>query len=173
MNKALAISMDVLVDPPQTEGQPAFRQSRETFAVAVPGQQFSLTATVLNRGQTKIEPAAVTLKGPAGWRVTTRASDTRPLGFNEAIKAQFDVTVPANAEFTRPYWHRQSEFRDFTYQLRKPSDKNLPWSQPDLVATVNYKNAITSSFHTPRPHKQHMLTGRGASSTGCLWWLRH
>jgi len=37
MNKALAISMDVLVDPPQAEGQPAFRQSRETFAVAVPG----------------------------------------------------------------------------------------------------------------------------------------
>ena len=150
MNKALAISMDVLVDPPQTEGQPAFRQSRETFAVAVPGQQFSLTATVLNRGQTKIEPAAVTLRAPAGWRVTTRASDTRPLGFNEAIKAQFDVTVPANAEFTRPYWHRQSEFRDFTYQLRKPSDKNLPWSQPDLVATVNYKvDDVEFSYSAP------------------------
>lgn len=139
MNKALAISMDLLVDPPQTEGQSPFRQSRETFAVAVPGQQFTLTAAVVNRGQTKIEPSSITLRAPSGWQVTSKTSDTRPLGFNEVMKSQFDVTVPENAEFTRPYWQRQNEFRDFAYQLRKPSDINLPWSAPDVIGTLTYK----------------------------------
>ena len=139
MNKALAISMEVLVDPPQVEGQPAFRQSRETFAVAVPGQQFTLTATVINRGQVKIDPTGVTLRTPKGWRTAARTSDARPLSFNEAMKAQFDVTVPTDADYSRPYWYRQNEFRDFIYQLRKPGDLNLPWSPPDLVGVLTYK----------------------------------
>jgi len=60
------------------------------------------------------------------------------------------VTVPENAEFTRPYWQRQNEFRDFAYQLRKPSDINLPWSSPDVIGTLGYKvDGVEFSYSAP------------------------
>jgi LmbE family N-acetylglucosaminyl deacetylase len=140
-NKALGIAMEVLVDPERaTEGSgPFFFQPRETFAVAIPGQQFTLTASVVNRSRVKIEPVELRLATPKGWRVTTLSGDTRPLGYNERAQAQFKVAVPDDAEYTRPYWSRASEFRDHLYTIHRPEYLNLPFAPPDVTGVFTYR----------------------------------
>jgi LmbE family N-acetylglucosaminyl deacetylase len=60
MNKALGLVMEVLVDPEKAaEGPMSFFQPRETFKVAVPGQKFSLTVTIINRSRVQVGPDSI------------------------------------------------------------------------------------------------------------------
>ena len=64
-NKALGLSIEVLVDPPPAEdGAPSFFRSPETFNVAIPGQVFALTTKVVNPSLLRIEPIQATLHMP-------------------------------------------------------------------------------------------------------------
>ena len=64
-NKALGLSIEVLVDPPPVEdGVPSFSRSSETFNVAIPGQVFALTTKVVNPSLLRIEPIQATLHMP-------------------------------------------------------------------------------------------------------------
>jgi LmbE family N-acetylglucosaminyl deacetylase len=137
----LGLSLEALVDPPRgPEGAPEFFRPRETFAVAIPGQRFSLTVTAVNRGDVRIEPAGFVLRAPQGWQIAAKgAPPADPLGFNGVAKAQFDVQVPDNAEYTRPYWSRKSQYRDHLYQLDRPEHQNRPHAPPELMAELSYR----------------------------------
>ncbi|MFN7945525.1 MAG: NEW3 domain-containing protein [Blastocatellia bacterium] len=141
MNKALGLVMEVLVDPSggAAEGSQQFFQPRETFNVAIPGQQFTLTATVVNRSQVRVEPADLALQTPRGWSVGTKRDEVKTLGYNERARRQFELTVPPDAEYTRPYWSRANELRDHIYQINKPEFLNLPFAPPDVIGAFSYK----------------------------------
>lgn len=139
INKALGLTMEVLVDPTVSGEENPFFQPRETFAVAIPGQQFTLTATVVNRSHVQIEPVEMTLRTPSGWRVSKRREEIGPLGYNGQARTQFELTVPENAEYTRPYWSRESEYRDAVYTIHKPEYLNLPYAPPDVMGVFRYR----------------------------------
>lgn len=141
VNALLGMSFEALVDPPRgPEAAPEFFRPRETFAVAIPGQRFSVTVTAVNRGDVRVEPAEVTLRAPQGWQVARMgAAAAKLVGFNEAAKTQFEVQVPDNAEFTRPYWSRKSQYRDHLYQLDKPEFLNRPHAPADVIAEMVYR----------------------------------
>ncbi len=139
INKALGLAMEVLVDPEKpAEGAAAFFQPRETFVVAIPGQQFSLTMSVVNRSPVKMGKAETIVVPPKGWEVRAKP----PVGDlpvnNSGLKAQFELKVPSDAEYTRPYWSRANELRDHIYQINKPEYLHLPFSPPDVVGVFNY-----------------------------------
>jgi LmbE family N-acetylglucosaminyl deacetylase len=142
-NKALGLSMEVLVVPEaaNTGGGPAGLQpSRETFTVAIPGQTFPLVATIVNRSQVQITPESMQLRTPPHWTATMSSHiDTRPLGDNGRFQARFEVTVPTNAEYTRPYWSRGSEYRDHIYTIQQPAYLNLPFAPPDVIGVFTYQ----------------------------------
>ncbi len=142
MNKALGLAMEVLVDPPaRAEGQGGgFGQPRETFIVAIPGQKFSVTATVVNRSPVKILATHLSLK--ASPKVVSEAVQilVNPLGYNEKAQAQFQVSVPDDSEFTRPYWSRNDEIRNHIYQIKVPG--YLPLLSEQSIATVGYLNGM-------------------------------
>ncbi len=141
MNQALGLVMEVLVDPSggAAEGSQQFFQPRETFNVAIPGQQFTLTATVVNRSQVRVESADLALHTPPGWRVSTKRDEVKPLGDNERARRQFELTVPSDAASTRPYWSRENELRDHIYQINQPEHLNLPFAPPDVIGAFTYK----------------------------------
>src|SRR5262245_35910930 len=139
MNKALGLAMEVLVDPERApEGPTPFFQSRETFNVAIPGQQFSLTMSVVNRSPVKLDKAETLIFPRGGWDVKAKP----PVGGlpvnNSILRAQFDLKVPDNAEYTRPHWSRASELRDHVYQIIKPEYLRLPFPPPDVIGVFNY-----------------------------------
>ncbi|MCS7156345.1 MAG: PIG-L family deacetylase [Blastocatellia bacterium] len=143
MNKALGMAFDVLVDPSEEgEGFPSNAQwmrLRETFSVAIPGQRFTLTATAINRSPIRVEPVEIALRTPAGWRVRSLQQELRPLERNDQARARFEVTVPEDAEPTRPYWSRASEYHDAVYLIHKPEFLNLPWPPPEVVGVFTYR----------------------------------
>ena len=140
MNKALGLAMEVLVDPEKaTEGPASFFQPRETFAVAIPGQKFSITTAVVNRSQVKIGPWHVSLQTSKNLESESVSFDTSPLGYNGRISYQFTVKVSNNAQYTRPYWSRANELRDHVYQINKLEHMHLPFSPPDVIGVFNYE----------------------------------
>ena len=139
MNKALALTMEVLVDPERpVEGPMAFFMARETFNVAIPGQQFSLTMTVVNRSPVRMERAETIIAPPKGWSVKAKQGSGELPVNNSRMSARFDISVPENAEYTRAYWSRANELRDHVYQIDKPEYLNLPFPPPDVMGVLNY-----------------------------------
>ena len=141
MNKALGLVMEVLVDPAaRADGQGGgFGQPRETFNVAIPGQQFSLTMSVVNRSPVKMTRGETIIAPPKGWEVKIKPGAGELPVNNSTLKAQFDIKVADNAEYSRPYWSRASELRDHVYQVNKPEFLHLPFAPPDVVGVFNYE----------------------------------
>lgn len=141
MNRAMGLAMEVLVDPPaRAEGQGGgFGQPRETFNVAIPGQQFSLTMTVVNRSPVQMSRGETIIAPPKGWEVKIKPGAGELPVNNSALKAQFDIKVADNAEYSRPYWSRANELRDHIYQINKPEYLHLPFAPPDLMGWFNYE----------------------------------
>ncbi|HKQ93952.1 MAG TPA: PIG-L family deacetylase [Blastocatellia bacterium] len=136
MNKALGLAMEVLVDPERaTEGPTPFFQSRETFNVAIPGQQFTLTLTIVNRSPVNIDKAQVIVAPPKGWGVKVKSIEPN----SKRLSAQFELKVPDNAEYARPHWSRANELRDHIYQIIKPEYLHLPFPPPDVIGVFNYE----------------------------------
>jgi len=140
MNKALGLAMEVLVDPERaSEGPTPFFQSRETFNVAIPGQRFTLTSTIVNRSPVNIDKAQVIVAPPKGWDVKVKSIEPNSIGHNQPLRAQFELKVPDDAEYTRPHWSRANELRDHVYQIIKPEYLRLPFPPPDVIGVFNYE----------------------------------
>lgn len=141
MNKMLGLAMEVLVDPPaRADGQNfgGFGQPRETFNIAIPGQKFSITTTVVNRSRVKVVPKDLSLQGGNNVVVENGPFYVTSLDYNERLSHQFPVTVAETAEYTRPYWSRASELRDHIYQINKPEFLHLPFAPPDVMGVFTY-----------------------------------
>ena len=177
MNKALGLAMEVLVDPDkQVEGPMAFFLPRETFSVAIPGQHFSLTCSIINRSPVKIGRAEIIVKPPQGWAVKIKNLDHKSFGENERVNAQFELKVPETAEYTRPYWSRANELRDHIYTINKPECLNLPFPPPEVMGYINYevngvmftlaRPAQTTFIDRPWGEQRRLLTVGPALSVG-------
>jgi hypothetical protein len=142
--------MEVLVDPDRpAEGAGGFFQPRETFNVAIPGQKFSLTMSVVNRSPVKFDRGE-TLLAASGWRVTAKPTEGGLPANNSRLRAQFEIQVPENAEYTRPYWSRANELREHIHTIHKSEHLLLPFSPPEVVGWFNYEvNGVR--FHLTQP----------------------
>lgn len=139
INAALGLAMDVVVDPLRpAEGPMSGFMPRETIRVATPGERFTLTASAVNRSPVAITPRSIALV-TKGWSTTTRREQIKPLGENERAEAQFEATVPADAEYSRPYWSRENELRDHLYRIDKPEYLGMPFAPPEVVGVMKYE----------------------------------
>lgn len=151
MNKALGLVMEVLVDPAKpVEGPAAFFQPRETFNVAIPGQQFSLTMSVVNRSPVALSRAETLIAPKPGWEIKAKPPVGNLPVNNSTLKAQFAIKVPDNAAYTRPYWSRANELREHIYTINKPEYLGLPFPPPDVVGWFNYEVGGVR-FHLTQP----------------------
>ena len=138
-NLLLGLSLEALVDAPTTPAPDA--PPAQPFAVAIPGQKFSITATVTNRSSVHLEEIAVGLIVRGHLEVSSTPIQTTSLGYGEQLKQPFDVMAQEDAEYTRPYWSRANSYRDNLYHIDQPQFVNLPWAPPEITATVSYRVA--------------------------------
>jgi LmbE family N-acetylglucosaminyl deacetylase len=138
VNKALGLTFDVLVDPANPPSGPfAMMQPRETFGVAIPGQQFSVTATVTNRSGLAVKPGGHGLLLPPG--ITAALDSDPPPAFTDgAYTFRSRVTVGERVEFSQPLWSRASELRDHLYRYPYKSDFIPPFGDRTAQAGFNY-----------------------------------
>jgi LmbE family N-acetylglucosaminyl deacetylase len=128
-NLALGVLLEVSVDPPDT-AQTGFFRLEQTFQTAVPGQTFTLTARFYDRGTRDIEPEEIALDMPAGFKSEIVKRDLKPLHSNDMASVQFRVTVPEDAQYTKPFWGRKNPYKESVDTISNPAYDTLalpPW----------------------------------------------
>ena len=100
-----------------------------TFTIAIPDQSFAVEAQIYEEGPETVSVADVTVEPSGGknWNVRATKSGIRLDQLKGGTEGQwrFDVTVPADAALTRPYFTRPDEEQPY-YDLTDPRYRNLP-----------------------------------------------
>jgi LmbE family N-acetylglucosaminyl deacetylase len=110
-----------------------------TTAAATPGEKFAVTGTLTNRSNLKMENVELGLSVRGRVQFSSTPAPRELLGYNEQVKQQFDVTVGDDAEYTRPYWSRNSEYREATARIEQAQYMNLPFASPEIVGNAAYR----------------------------------
>jgi LmbE family N-acetylglucosaminyl deacetylase len=124
IDKALALaegaSLNVVVDAP-------VGPSPEKAFMAVPGLTFEVTAK-LSATETSIKAIGIALSLPPGWESKTLSTVSE----GNSIKARFKVYVPATAETTKPYWHRNDPETEALNIIDNAKYQGLPFPPPPV-----------------------------------------
>jgi LmbE family N-acetylglucosaminyl deacetylase len=102
----------------------------------VPGQAFTVTASVWNQGRAGVTVQDVDLAVPEGWTARRSSGTAGPLEPGQGMRFQYAVTVSPQARLSRPYW-RRIPGRD-RLALDDPTQETRPWSAPDVVGRLRY-----------------------------------
>jgi len=122
-NLALGVQFNITVDAPVgTDPDTAF--------MAVPGQSFDLSAHFSSKE--RVDVTKVDLDLPRGW-------SSKEMKKDGTATTTFRVTVPEDAQFTRPYWHRNDPQRDSINTIDDPEYLTLPFPPPPVRALATYK----------------------------------
>src|SRR5262249_40125708 len=141
INLAMGIALDLSVDPPGANPPGGFARLEQTFQMAVPGQTFTLTARLYNRGSQSVAAENIRLLLPQDWKVQQLSSELKPLGRDDVATVRFQVTVPSNAPYTRPYWHRDDPYRESVNTIDQPQYLTLPLPPWPVSAAADFRIA--------------------------------
>ncbi|HEY0307402.1 MAG TPA: PIG-L family deacetylase [Acidobacteriaceae bacterium] len=105
----------------------------------IAGQKFTVNLHLADQGAQPIDITSTQLVSHAGsgWTFTPTAPVKPSLAPGSAADQLISVTVPANAEITRPYFSRPSLEQPY-YDLDNPSDLGLPTTPYPLSAELRY-----------------------------------
>jgi hypothetical protein len=96
--EALGVSLTAVVVPPNPDrGRSGFAvDAQDSFATAVPGQSFGVTAYLTNPSAVPVEINSVTVRstGSRGLEHQIHHPPTAPFAANQRLSADFHVTVP-------------------------------------------------------------------------------
>lgn len=116
--------------------------------VVVPGQTFTVSTRVANLGAEPIELEEVAVRALEGWTVRALEGAPRALARGESATFRHEVTVPAGAPPSQPYWRRVKGADRF--ELVDASAAGKPWSRPAVIATARYRSGqATASVTVP------------------------
>src|SRR5437762_4096048 len=128
-NLALGVLLDLSVDPPEAS-QGGFIRLEQTFQTAVPAQTFTLTARLYSRGTADIEPEQIMLDVPDGFTSEIVKRDLKPLHSGDMASVQFRITIPQDAQPTKPYWGRSNAYTETVDKFSNPAYSTFalpPW----------------------------------------------
>jgi hypothetical protein len=116
------------------------RGPRETFQMATRGLSFPVKVHLYQPVEPGVEIENLSLAGPYGkdWHVSRKGELPTQLDPQKAVDVIYNVTVPADEPYTRPYFTRAS-LGDPFYKVASETEKNVPLSPYPLQAKVTLK----------------------------------
>lgn len=147
-NNALAEALDLSVSATvTTKAEPnplmvMFMGDPETFRTAIPGQQFPVRVHINNGSKSPVELVKASVES-YGQKTPWQASPAAPLrsetlAGNKPLDYRFNVTVPEDAQFTKPYFARPDIEQSY-YDVLEPSDLNQPLPPYPLTAWADFQ----------------------------------
>ena len=140
--EALSLSLVATVAPDQ-EPNPRFAQfmgDPETFRIAIPGQSFGVKVHVVNQSETPVTLQRMSVEAGArpAWTVTPPAiTQEAVIASAKPVDVKFNVNVPGNASFTRPYFTRPDIEQSY-YDVKDETYLNQPLAPYALVAWADF-----------------------------------
>ncbi len=136
-NESLGVVLEATVDVSGAPPAPSyFPRMEQTLMLATPGQTFTLTARLYNRGKSPAKVVRVALDLPEGWKSNGLKTEEGVVTAGDNFSAQFQVTVPENASSTRPYWSRIDPQAENIYTISDPKLLTLPLPPYPIHAAV-------------------------------------
>jgi hypothetical protein len=139
-NESLGIFFEITVDPPGPPPGPSyFPRMEQTLSIATPGQSFTVTARLYNRGKVTVIPQGFGVEAAEGWKIEHLASQPyKPLKSGDVSASQFKLTVLEDAKYTKPYFTRGNPETETVYSTSDPKYLTLPWSPYPVRAYARF-----------------------------------
>ena len=142
--EALGLSISANVGPVTESTSPfaAMMGDPDTFRIAIPGQTFPVKLHVVNQS-----PTPVTLRSTSvepwqqkdRWTIAaTTPLTSGPVADAKAVDLRYNVTVPPNAAFTRPYFSRPDLEQSY-YDIADERFLNQPLAAYPLAAWAEFE----------------------------------
>jgi LmbE family N-acetylglucosaminyl deacetylase len=137
---ALGIAFDAAVVPDKepTGLFAAFAGAQQTFAVAIPGQAFSVGVHLMNESSEAltIEDLRVIAPDASGWDIRAEKSPAPALEAGKELRVKFAVKAPENATLTQPYFARPDQEQAY-YDIADERYRNLSFAPYPLAAVTH------------------------------------
>jgi len=130
---------------------------KDALTVVSPGQTFQVTARLHNGSDHWLIIDKAGLEGGEDWIQKADASPAT-IAPGQDYYANFALQVPADASFTRPYWHRDNPETDALNTIDEERFRTLPFAPPPLRAHIQFEALERKRLHSPAPD---VLRGRG------------
>jgi LmbE family N-acetylglucosaminyl deacetylase len=139
-NEALGIFFEITVDPPGPPPSSSyFPRMEQTLSIAVPGQSFTVTARLYNRGKTTLIPQGFGVEAAEGWKIEHLASPAyTALKAGDVSSSQFKLTVLEDGKYTKPYFTRSNPETETVYSISDPKYLTLPWPPYPIRAYARF-----------------------------------
>lgn len=143
LSLGLSLSANVTQEHPPTGPFARFMRDQPTFQMAIPGQHFPVNVHVAENSPAavKIDKISVHLQGGSDSDIQAQGATSGDLSGGSVMDARFEVQIPENASYTRPYFDRPSIEQAY-YDVREPQYRDLPLAPYPLEAhvTASYNN---------------------------------
>jgi LmbE family N-acetylglucosaminyl deacetylase len=138
---AVGLSLDLvlmaIVTSPEGPGKTA-PQVKDALTVVAPGQRFQVLAKLHNRSPYWLDVDAPDLAQAGNWIKKSDASEST-VAPGQSYFANFALKVPADAEVTRPYWHRDNPETEALNTVDEEMYLTLPFPPPPLRVHLRYE----------------------------------
>jgi LmbE family N-acetylglucosaminyl deacetylase len=135
----LSVSATVTPDKEQNPLMAMFLGDAETFRMAIPGQKFAVKVHVVNQSATPVtlnNARVASYEQKAEWTITGGPVFSKLTG-DKPVDKKFSVTVPEDAEFTRPYFTRPDIEQSY-YDIGDKRFLNRPLAPYPLAAWAEF-----------------------------------
>jgi len=164
-NLAMAVSLEASVAPPKGPDQ-GLPTEAEALTVVSPGQKLTVLVKLHNGSKFPLRITNLALEAPDGWITGAYKGDNRDfVKANDDFYANFRLRVPAEAETTRPYWHRADPERDAVATRDSDRYATLPFPPSPLHVRAAY-NVTGREDLAIMGHQIKGTEGPGAEITG-------
>jgi LmbE family N-acetylglucosaminyl deacetylase len=142
LNDALKVTLEAAVVSRVGAGGEAIKDApaKETEAMTTVsrGQEFLVAVNFRNGSKDRLFIDGLKLQVPEGW--STISDKTKRVAINPggSVHVVFRLTVPKNAAYTRPYWHRDNPETESVNHIDGERYATLPFPPPVLRARAEY-----------------------------------
>jgi LmbE family N-acetylglucosaminyl deacetylase len=136
---ALGVSLETTVAPPKGSQQ-GLPTEAEALTVVSPGQKLTVLVKLHNGSKLPLRITGLSLEGPRGWiSGVYKGENEEFVKAKDDFYANFRLTVPVDAEVTRPYWHRADPERDAVATRDNDRYATLPFPPSPSHVRVTYQ----------------------------------
>lgn len=148
VNDALNLTLEAtMVSRAGPEGQPVkepAKKEADAMTTVSPGQEFLVAVDFHNGSSQRLFVDGLKLEVPEGWATISDKTKRVAIKPGENVRAVFRLKVPKDAEYTRPYWHRDNPETESLNHVDNEKYATLPFPPPLLRARVEYSVANAS-----------------------------
>jgi LmbE family N-acetylglucosaminyl deacetylase len=138
LNVTLQATVVSRVGPNGEQVEEALKKEEDATTTVSPGQEFLVAVDFHNGSKDRIFIDGLKLEVPEGWATISDKTKQQAIKPGDNERVVFRLRVPKNAEYTRPYWHRDDPDTESLNHVDNEKYATLPFPPPVLRARANY-----------------------------------